>query len=197
MEDNPGLEGETHVLEADACPPLAMCPSPVSLHLPSDLHLSLDRSNADQNGIFKQPRSNLLCQIFNSGSSKEVGLTSQEGEVQQAEPATCSAKPITYCPSVVLPRRSPRHLRSLDKSNEVQNGTADLPASMLRSCKSSSMSKKGKLSTGEKELQILEINQDNKKENGENACFFVGEAVPDEEARQRWPHHYVEKVPIS
>lgn len=268
MEGNSSLEGEMHVLEADTCPPLVICPSPVSFHLPSDLHVSLERSSADQNDTFKQPGID-----SNSGkctSSKEMELTSQERKVQQAEPATCPAEPSADCSSPFSPRCLPRLIRSLDKSNVAQDGTAEWPATMSScgnssSCKGSSnkmvklssegelqtvglasgpitkclssitrrrsvrlvaavenqnggqnsivkksaieaecrnsnlngRSKKVKLSTGEKDLQILEINQDNRKENGDNACFFVGEAVPDEEARRRWPHHYVEKVIIS
>ncbi|XP_038980599.1 DNA (cytosine-5)-methyltransferase CMT2-like isoform X2 [Phoenix dactylifera] len=33
--------------------------------------------------------------------------------------------------------------------------------------------------------------------NVNEICFFVGDPVPDEEARQRWPHHYVDKGKIG
>lgn len=32
-----------------------------------------------------------------------------------------------------------------------------------------------------------------KRKNADPDCFFVGDPVPDEEARRRWPHHYPEK----
>ncbi|XP_020705695.1 DNA (cytosine-5)-methyltransferase CMT2 [Dendrobium catenatum] len=80
------------------------------------------------------------------------------------------------------PRRSPRTTATLpEPSSEKKRSStsADLPSSKSLNLRSGSKSKK---------YSSLSVKQ---LEDVNGSTFFVGEPVPDEEARQRWPHHYV------
>lgn len=83
------------------------------------------------------------------------------------------------------PRRSPRTAARLTEPTSEKkrsSSSADLPSS--ESLEAFSGSKLKKYSS---------LNSKNSK-NVNGSTFFVGESVPDEEARQRWPHHYARQV---
>ncbi|XP_078173735.1 DNA (cytosine-5)-methyltransferase CMT2-like isoform X2 [Carex rostrata] len=177
-------EREATKAEPATCPaePTANCSSPLTPCCSPTLVGSLDKSNVAQNGTVEKPTS-------------KSGCVSLEGELQIVAVALTTEQ-IIKCQSSITPRRSLRLVAAVENQNGGQHST-DKKLESNAECRnsySSRKSKKVKLSTGEKDLRISEINRDNRKENGVNEGFFVGEAVPDEEARLRWPHHYIEKT---
>lgn len=79
-------------------------------------------------------------------------------------------------PGIGVLRRSPRTLDGFSEHRPVVveveiSGDLEQPPE----------SKKAKISSGS-------------KKSGPKGVFFVGDPVPDEEARRRWPHHYEQKV---
>ncbi|XP_065000871.1 DNA (cytosine-5)-methyltransferase CMT2 isoform X3 [Musa acuminata AAA Group] len=96
-------------------------------------------------------------------------------------------------------RCSPRiNMRSFSESGKSNDLNGDTHPKKLESRKSPGMKdsrspKKLKLSSNEVLVHPINPNvtsESSKLCNSNNACFFVGETVPEEVARQRWPHRF-------
>ncbi|CAL9174592.1 unnamed protein product [Musa hybrid cultivar] len=96
-------------------------------------------------------------------------------------------------------RCSPRiNMRSFSESGKSNDLNGDTHPKKLESRKSPGMKdsqspKKLKLSSNEVLVHPINPNvtsESSKLCNNNNACFFVGETVPEEVARQRWPHRF-------
>ncbi|XP_064998182.1 DNA (cytosine-5)-methyltransferase CMT2-like isoform X3 [Musa acuminata AAA Group] len=96
-------------------------------------------------------------------------------------------------------RCSPRiNMGSFSESGKSNDLNGDTHPKKLESRKSPGMKdsrppKKLKLSSNEVLVHPINLNvtsESSKLCNNNNACFFVGETVPEEVARQRWPHRF-------
>ncbi|KAJ3672590.1 hypothetical protein LUZ60_007311 [Juncus effusus] len=193
---------------------LALVPSACSLRRRSP------RLLASQNGVLKQCASKPNSENSRCINGRKAKLSSKERDLQivVSQYSTDNLNEVYFLPIAMSPpppppfRRSPRLLMS----NVAQNGTVILPVVKLngmnssnvpqncttvkrslnklnceKSVSNSSKRKRVELSTEEKR-KGKERKSGKDQKNGIGGCFFVGDQVPDEEARQKWPYRYVE-----
>ncbi|CAL9115496.1 unnamed protein product [Musa textilis] len=135
-------------------------------------------------------RSARISRAENSSSNVIVG----DSDCMTAPHVKLSEKGKLRC----SPRINMRSFSESGKSNDLNGGThpKKLEGRKSPGMKDSRPPKKLKLSSNEVLPHPITPNvssESTKLCNNNNACFFVGETVPEEVARQRWPHRFVWK----